>query len=102
MRFCFTQNLFEAGDFGGEDVAADAGEAVVAAAGVARVGGSGSGGGGRGGFGGLLDEAVVHEFFEIVVEGAGAELVLTLRLASDFLHDAVAVEVFGSEGEQDV
>jgi len=41
-------------------------------------------------------------FFEIVVERAGAELVLALGLASDFLHDAVAVEIVGCEGEQDV
>jgi hypothetical protein len=96
MRLRFSQDLFEAGDLGGEDVAADAGEAIVAAAGVAIVGGSG------GGSGGFFDEAMAHQFFEVVVEGAGAELVLALRLACDFLHDAVAVEVVGSEGEEDV
>ena len=45
---------------------------------------------------------MVHQFFEIVVERAGAEFVLALRLAGDFLHDAVAVEIFGCEREQDV
>ena len=100
MRFRFSQNLFETGDFGGEHVATDAGEAIVAAARVASVGRNGSRGGG--GLGGFIDEAMVHEFFKIVVEGAGAEFVLTLRLARDFLHDAVAVEVFGGEREEDV
>jgi hypothetical protein len=89
-------NLFEAGDFSGENVAADATEAIVATAGVAIVARSGSG------LGGFFDEAVIHEFFEIVVERAGAELVLALGLASDFLHDAVAMEIFGGECEQDV
>ena len=94
MRLCFTHNFVEAGNLGGEDFAADGAEAIVAAARVAVVGG--------GGFQGFFDEAVVQQFFEIVVERAGAELVLTLRLASDFLHDAVAVEIFGSKCEQDV
>jgi len=95
MRFCFTQNLFKASDFGGEDAASDVGEAVVAAASVAIIGG-------RRCAGGFLDKAMVHEFFEIVVESAGAEFVLALRLSCDFLHDAVAVEIFGSEREEDV
>jgi hypothetical protein len=95
MRFCFAQNLFEAGDFGGEDVAADGGEAIVTASRVAVV--SEFRDARR-----FLDEAVVHQFFEIVVKRAGAEFVFALRLANDFLHDAVAMEVFGSEGEQDV
>ena len=94
MRFCFAQNLFEASDFGGEDGAADAGESIVAATGVAIVGG--------GGAAGFFDEAMVHQLFEIVVEGAGAEFVLTLRLARDFLHDAVAVKIFGGQGKQNV
>ncbi len=94
MRFRFTQDFFEALDFGGEDFAADGGEAIVAAARVAIVG--------RCGFGGLFDEAMVHQLFEIVVERAGAEFVFALRLAGDFLHDAVAVEVLGCQGEQDV
>jgi hypothetical protein len=90
-------NLFEAGDFSGENVAADATEAIVATARIARiaiVGGSRARG--------FLDKAMVHEFFEIVVESAGAEFVLALGLASNFLHDAVAMEIFGGEGEQDV
>ncbi len=99
MGSCFTQNLFESLDFGGEDAAADVAEAVVATARIACVAVVVNT---RGGLGGFFDEAVVHEFFEIVVERAGAELVLALRLARDFLHDAVAVEVFGSEREQDV
>jgi hypothetical protein len=45
---------------------------------------------------------MVQQFFEVVVERAGAELVLALGLASDLLHDAVAVEVFGSEREENV
>jgi hypothetical protein len=94
MHFRFTQNFVEAGNLGSEDFAADSAEAIVAAARVAIVGG--------GGFRGFFDEAMVQQFFEIVVERAGAELVFALRLASDFLHDAVAVEVFGSECEQDV
>ncbi len=98
MRSCFTQDLFEALDFGGENAAADVAETVVAAARISRVAVVVS----RGGLGGFFNEAMVHEFFEIVVERAGAELVLALRLARDFLHDAVAVEVFGSEREQDV
>jgi hypothetical protein len=94
MRFCFAQDSFEARDFRGKDGAADAGEAIVAASRVAIVGGRGAAG--------FFDEAVVEQFFEIVVERAGAEFVLSLGLASDFLHDAVAVEIFGSEREQDV
>jgi hypothetical protein len=94
MRFRFAQNLFEAGHFRGEDGAANAGEAIVAAARVAIVGGSGAAG--------FFDQAVAEQFFEIVVESSGAEFVLSLRLASDFLHDAVAVQVFGSEGQQNV
>jgi hypothetical protein len=86
--------LFEAGDFGGEDGTADAGEAIVAASRVAIVCG--------GGAAGFFDEAMAQQFLEVVVERAGAEFVLSLRLASDFLHDAVAVEIFGSEREQDV
>lgn len=64
MRFCFAQNLFEAGYFRGEDSTADGGEAIVAASRVAIVGGSGAAG--------IFDEAVAEQFFEIVVEGAGA------------------------------
>ena len=97
MRFCFTQAFFEALDFSGEDFAADGGEAIVAAARVAVVGGDGGGC-----FGGFIDEVMVHQLFEIVVERAGAEFVFALRLASDFLHDAVAVEIFGREREEDV
>ena len=89
-------NLFEAGDFSGENIAADAAEAIVATAGIAIVAGSG------GGFGRFFDKAMVHEFFEVVVERARTEFVLALRLASDFLHDAVAVKIFGSEREQDM
>ena len=97
MGFRFPQNLFEACDFSGEDATADIGEAVEAAAGVARVAIVGRGDAGR-----FFDEPMVHQFFEIVVKSAGAEFVLALRLAGDFLHDAVAVEVFRSEREQDV
>jgi hypothetical protein len=103
MHFCFAQNLVEALYFGGEDTAADVAEAIVAAACIARVAIFSRSGGGDGiGSCGFFDEAVVHEFFEIVVKRAGAEFIAALRLASNFLHDAVAVEIFGGEGEQDV
>jgi hypothetical protein len=96
--------LVEALDLGGEYAAAGVAEAIVAAAGVARVAvfaaGGGSGSGVRSG--GFFDEAVVHEFFEIVVERAWAEFVAALRLAGDFLHDAVAVKIFGGQGKQNV
>jgi hypothetical protein len=94
MHFCLTHNFVEAGDFGGEDFAADGAEAIVTTPWVAIVGGNG--------FRGVFDEAMVHQFFEIVVERAGAELVSALRLADDLLHDAVAVEIVGSERKEDV
>jgi len=96
MCFCLADHFFETCDFGGEDAAADRGEPIVAAARIAIVGGGGCG------LGGLIDKAMVHQFFEIVVERAGAELVFALRLTGDLLHDAVAVKVFGCEGEENV
>jgi hypothetical protein len=86
------ENSGEAVGFGSEDGVAGAGEAVgAAAAGVVIV------------FGGqLFDEAGGEELLEIVIERAGADLVLAAGVARDLKHDAVAVKVTAGEGEQDV
>jgi hypothetical protein len=81
----------EAVGFGGEDGAAEAGEAVgAAAAGVVSL------------FGELFDEAGGEELLEVVIERAGADFVLAAGVARDLEHDGVAVEVSAGEGEQDV
>jgi hypothetical protein len=56
-------------------------------------------GGAARGFG---DESLLHELFQIVVQGAGTKFAGAPELARDFLHGAVAVAVFGGESEDDV
>ena len=73
-------------------VAAEPFEAVIAPPGVV----------GRRSGRGFLDQAQQHELFQVVVERAGAGLVLTGGLPGDLLHDSVTVEVFAGEGEEDV
>lgn len=51
---------------------------------------------------GFGDEALFDELFQIVVQGARTEFVGAGGLAHDFLHDAIAVAVFGGESEEDV
>jgi hypothetical protein len=86
--------IFEAAAFGVEDAAAEAGEAVVAAAGVVTVW--------RGAVAGFLDEVFVHKALEGAVECGGPETDLAVGTFEDFLHDAVTVLVAGGEGKQDV
>jgi hypothetical protein len=85
------QDSGEAIGLGGEDLAAEASEPVRAASACVVF------------FAGqLFDEAGGEQLFEIVVERAGAELVLTRGLPGDLLHDSVTVEVVAGEGEKDV
>ena len=79
-------------DFQGEDAAAMRSDAAVAAARIFF------GGAARG----FSNESLLHELFQIVVQGAGPEFAGAPGLARDLLHDAVAVAVFGGEGEDDV
>jgi hypothetical protein len=92
MRLGLADNGFEALDLRGEGAAASRSNAVVAAAGILL-------GRTARGFG---NQALVEEFFEIVVESARAESVLAAGLPRDLLHEAVAVAVFGGESEKDV
>ena len=79
-------------DLGGEHGTALSGEAVETAGFVI----------GERGFRRVDDELLVHESLEIVVEGAGAKFVMSVGLARDLLDDAVTVEVFGGERQEDV
>ena len=45
---------------------------------------------------------MIDEFFQIVVERAGTELVPAFRLACYLLHDSVAVAIFVRQSKQDV
>jgi hypothetical protein len=88
----FAYDGVKAVEFVGEDSPALRGEPVEAAIFVA----------GERRFWSVDDEALVHQTLEVVVESAGAQFVVALRLANDLLEDAVAVEVLGGEGEHDV
>ena len=88
----FADDVLKAVDFGGENGAALRSEAVNAAVFVA----------GESRLRGVDDEVLVHEAFQVVVESAGADLIVALGLARDLLKDAVSVEVFGGERKQDV
>jgi hypothetical protein len=77
--------------FGGEDSAAVASEAIGAAAACVVIVGRQ-----------IFDEACGEELFEVVVERAGADLVLAAGVARDLEHDAVAVKVSAGEREQHV
>jgi hypothetical protein len=44
----------------------------------------------------------LHEFFQVVVKSARTEFVHAFGLASNFLHDSVAVKVVGSQREKDM
>ena len=92
MSFGFADDGFEAGYVGGEDASSEIGKPVVAAARIFV----------RGRTGRFFDEALIHELLKVVVEGAGAEFVLAVGMAGDFLHDGVPMPVFTGEREQDV
>lgn len=87
-----TERAFQTVHFGCEKAAAERGQAIVTAARV----------GGRGARSGFANDALLEEFLQVVVEGAGAEFVFAFGLAEDLLHDAVAVAVFGGKGEEDM
>lgn len=88
----FTEHAFQALHFHGKNTATHAVEAVIAAPRVIR-------GRTRRGF---LDQTLKHQFFQVVVERAWAELVLPLRLTGNFLHDPVAMQVVASKSQQNV
>src|ERR1022692_1800386 len=64
--------------------------------------GSSASGGCRRALWGALHHPVVHQLLEVVVERAGAKLVLAFRLSGDLLHDAVSMPILGGERKQDV
>lgn len=51
---------------------------------------------------GFFHQPLIHEFLEIVVESAGPQLVLPIRLPSHFAHDPVPVARLGRETKQNV
>src|SRR5436305_1168421 len=50
----------------------------------------------------LLDKTLRHQLLQIIVKRSGTQFILTLGLAGDFLHDAVAVAILGGERKQNV
>jgi hypothetical protein len=88
----FVNYISKAGSFCCENAAPERSEAVIAAARV------------------IVSTAVSkflhplsqNQLLQIVVESPGSQSVLPIGLASDFLHDAVAVEVLPGKREQNV
>jgi hypothetical protein len=89
-----TDQFLEAVAFSVEHAAAEAGEAVVAAAGVVELAG--------GAVAGFFDEALFDQALQGAVEGGGPEADFAGGAVKNFLHDAVAVLVIGGEREEDV
>jgi hypothetical protein len=50
----------------------------------------------------FLNEALVHHLLKIVVQGAGTNFVLPLRMRPNLLHDRVAVAILVNEGKKNV
>src|ERR1700689_3328420 len=92
VRPRLAQHAVQAFDFERQHASAQPFEAVVAPPGIAR----------RGARCGLFDQPVKDEFFQVVVERAGTELVLPRGLTGDLLHDALAVQVRPRQRKQDV
>jgi hypothetical protein len=90
MGLGLIDNAAKAVDFGIEDAAAEAGEAIIAAARIVVVGA------------GFFHEALFHEALQVVVESAGAQFEAALRLPGHFLHDGIPVHFLAGEGEQNV
>jgi hypothetical protein len=83
-----SDDVADAGELGGEDAMAEAGDAIVAPARVV-------------GEAGFLDELVADHAVDGAVEGAGAELDGSSGGFGGFFHDGVAVFFSVGEGEDD-
>ena len=94
FQFEDADQILEPFAFGVEDAAAQAGEAVVAAAGVVELA--------RGAVAGFFDEAFFDQALQGAVERRGPEADFAGGAVENFLHDAVAVLFAGGEGKEDV
>jgi hypothetical protein len=85
-------DLREARGLGCEDISSGIGESVVAPARIVI----------SPAWAQFPNPSKLNELLQIVVQRAGADFVYTLRLPCDFLHDAVAMEVFPGQCEKHV
>ena len=83
-----SHDVAEAGELGGDDSVAEAGDAIVAPARVV-------------GEAGLFDELVANHAVDGAVKGAGDELDGSSGWFGRFFHDGVSVFFSSGEGEED-
>src|SRR6266700_8098043 len=83
MRSRLAYHAFQSSDLGCQQAVTESGQLVVAAPGIL----------GKGLLARLLDDALLQQFFQIVVQRSGPQFILPRGLPRHFQHDPVAVQI---------